>query len=312
MKDEAGPRRGILFVVATPIGNLEDITLRALKILAEVDVIACEDTRRTALLLKAYQIAKPLVSYFEHNEERRTRELLEQLGAGKKIALVTDAGTPGISDPGYHLVRGAHEAGFRAVPVPGACAVATALSVAGLGASSFCFAGFLPARPAERRRTLIELKHESRTIVFFEAARRLAESLSAMAAEFGADRRAIVARELTKAYEEIDVGALGELAARTPSRELRGEVTLVVAGEPRSASSSVGGRSDAVMVKSGAHPSVKEPLTIEMLREAGLSLKQAASVMARVYGLSRRDAYQLGTRRSPASSVPAKPTDAEP
>jgi 16S rRNA (cytidine1402-2'-O)-methyltransferase len=309
MNDETASHRGTLFVVATPIGNLEDITLRALKVLGDVDVIACEDTRRTALLLNAYKISKPLVSYFEHNEERRARELLKRLSNGAKVALVTDAGTPGISDPGYRLVHGAHAAGYPVIPVPGPCAVTTALSVSGLGASSFCFAGFLPARPAAQRNALVALKHEPRTLVFFEAARRLVQSLSLMATVFGDERRAIAGRELTKAFEEIMVGTLSELAARCAATKLRGEFTLVVAGAPKLTALSASDQPDHAISSSDAGLHVKESLTIEMLREAGLSLKQASSVMARVYGLSRRQAYRLGTHsdRSPVSqTAPAK------
>ncbi len=312
MKDEAGARRGILFVVATPIGNLEDITLRALKILAAVDLIACEDTRRTALLLRTYKIAKPLVSYFEHNEERRARELLERLSAGAKVALVTDAGTPGISDPGYRLVRGAHAAGCPVVPVPGPSAVTAALSAAGLGASSFCFVGFLPARPTERRTALIALKREPRTIVFFEAARRLPQGLASMVTVFGADRQAVAARELTKVFEEIMVGTLSELAARCAAAKPRGEVTLLVAGAPRPEAASASDSPGSSSFASGGQLVVKEPPTIEMLREEGLSLKQASNVIARVYGLSRRQAYQLGVRPGHPPRPPAEPAKPAP
>jgi 16S rRNA (cytidine1402-2'-O)-methyltransferase len=309
MKGEVGARRGTLFVVATPIGNLEDITLRALKILAEVDVIACEDTRRTALLLRAHKIAKPLISYFEHNEEHRAQELIEQLRTGVKVALVTDAGTPGISDPGYRLVRGAHAAGCAVVALPGPSAVTAALSVAGLGGSGFSFVGFLPARPSERRNALIALKREPRTLVFFEAARRLPQSLASMAAVLGAERTAVVAREMTKVFEEVVLGTLGDLAARFSRAGARGEVTLLVAAASKSKAFSTSESPAASSFADRRQLDIKEPPTIEMLRQEGISLKQASRVIARIYGLSRRQAYQLGLGSEDqrlASAVPVK------
>lgn len=267
-------KRGALFVVATPIGNLEDITIRALKILAEVDLIACEDTRRTARLLSAHGIRKPMLSYFEHNELRRVPELVERLKRGDAIALVSDAGTPAISDPGYRLVRAALEAGCPVLSVPGPSALTAALSIAGLPTDRFCFEGFLPARSAPRRKVLADLKHEPRTIVFFEAARRLPETLPEMAEIFGADREAAIVRELTKIHEETLKGTLGDLAAAGTA--LKGEVVLVVAG----ASEAEGGRVEIA------------GLTVEALREAGLGLKQASDLVARFSGRGRREVYQ--------------------
>jgi len=261
-------------VVATPIGNLEDITIRALKVLAEVDLIACEDTRRTARLLSAHGIRKPMLSYFEHNELRRVPELVERLKRGDAIALVSDAGTPAISDPGYRLVRAALEAGCPVLSVPGPSALTAALSIAGLPTDRFCFEGFLPARSAARRKALADLKHEPRTIVFFEAARRLPETLPEIAEIFGADREAAIVRELTKIHEQTLKGTLGNLVATGSA--LKGEVVLVVAG----ASEAEGGRVETA------------GLTVEALREAGLGLKQASDLIARLSGRSRREVYQ--------------------
>lgn len=274
MTTTASKRSGVLFVVATPIGNLKDITIRALKILAEVDLIACEDTRRTARLLSAHGIRTPMLSYFEHNELRRVPELVERLKRGDAIALVSDAGTPAISDPGYRLVRAALEAGCPVLSVPGPSALTAALSIAGLPTDRFCFEGFLPARSGPRKKILADLKHEPRTVVFFEAARRLPETLPEMAEIFGADREAAIVRELTKIYEQTLKGTLGDLAGAGAA--LKGEVVLIVAGAPEVE----GGRAEM------------GGLTVEALREAGLGLKQASDLIARLTGRSRREVYQ--------------------
>jgi len=275
---------GALFVVATPIGNLGDITLRAIKVLGEVDLIACEDTRRTARLLATHGIRKPLVSYFEHNELKRVPELVERLKHGAAIALVSDAGTPAISDPGYRLVRAALDAGCRVLSVPGPSALTAALSIAGLPTDRFCFEGFLPARSAARKKILTALKHESRTIVFFEAARRLGEALSEMAEIFGADRQAAIVREVSKIYEETLRGTLGDLVAA--GAQLKGEVTLIVAGaaETKIPASDAAG------------------LTVEALREAGMGLKQASDLVAQITGRSRREVYQEALRKAARTS----------
>jgi 16S rRNA (cytidine1402-2'-O)-methyltransferase len=276
----------VLFVVATPIGNLGDITLRAIKVLGEADLIACEDTRRTATLLAAHNIRKPLVSYFEHNELKRVPELVDRLKNGATIALVSDAGTPAISDPGYRLVRAALDAGCRVLSVPGPSALTAALSIAGLPTDRFCFEGFLPARSAARKNVLTALKHELRTMVFFEAARRLGETLAEMAEIFGASREAAIVREVSKIYEETLRGTLGDLAAT--AAKLKGEVTLIVAG--------------------GAETQAPAPevagLTVERLRAAGMGLKQASDLIAEITGRSRREVYQeaLGKSERPSDS----------
>ncbi len=280
---------GILYVVATPIGNPGDVTARAIRVLDEADLIACEDTRRTGRLLAAHSIRTPAVSYFEHNEERRTPELIDRLMRGAKIALVTDAGTPAISDPGYRLVRAAHEAGVRVAAVPGPSAVVAALSIAGLPTDRFVFEGFLPTRANARRAALKRMAREERTIVIFEAARRLGETLDDMAVEFGAARMAAIVRELTKTFEETVRGTLGELARTFKTREALGEVTLVVEGARKS-------NDTAAENEGGMDASV----TVDVLREAGLSLKQASTVVAKLRGLSRREVYQnaIRTRRN--------------
>jgi 16S rRNA (cytidine1402-2'-O)-methyltransferase len=265
---------GILFVVATPIGNLRDISLRALEVLAEVDVIACEDTRYTARLLAAHGIHTPLISYFEHNEQRRAQELVERLVRGEQVALVSDAGTPTISDPGYRLVLAAGEAGIAVRALPGPCAAIAALMVAGLPTDRFVFEGFLPPRAQARAQRLRELAHEPRTLVFYESARRLGQSLAAMAQELGADRPAAVVRELTKLYEETARETLGRLAARFAREEARGEITVVVAG--------------ATVAPRPEHESVS---AIDLIA-AGMEPRAASKVIARLSGRTSREIYQ--------------------
>ncbi|MGO9263389.1 MAG: 16S rRNA (cytidine(1402)-2'-O)-methyltransferase [Candidatus Binataceae bacterium] len=283
-------RRGTLYVVATPIGNAEDVTPRAIRVLSEADLVACEDTRRTGRLLAAHGIRTPSVSYFEHNEERRTPELVARMLAGETVALVTDAGTPAISDPGYRLVRAALDAGLRVVAVPGASAVIAALSVAGLPTDRFVFEGFLPARGAARRHALERLRGERRTIVFYEAARRLAETLAELAAAFGGERSAVVLREITKVHEETRRGTLGELVAHFKPIEVLGEVTIVVAGkdaQDRLISDDDSGNAANGFDEAGA---------LAILRGAGLSLKDASEVIAKLTGARRRDIYQRALR----------------
>src|ERR1700684_451908 len=202
---------GILYVVATPIGNPDDISARAIRVLADVGLSACEDTRRTGQLLARHQIGTPTISHFEHNEERRVPELVARLKAGEKIALVTDAGTPAISDPGFRLVRTALEADVRVIAVPGPSAAIAALSIAGIPTDRFTFEGFIPARDAARRKALEELRREPRTMVFYEAARRVADTLTAMTTAYGESRDAAVFCEITKPYERTIRGTLGEL-----------------------------------------------------------------------------------------------------
>ncbi|MBX5464332.1 MAG: 16S rRNA (cytidine(1402)-2'-O)-methyltransferase [Clostridia bacterium] len=224
---------GTLYVVATPIGNLEDVTLRALAVLRAVDRILCEDTRHTALLLRRYAIQKPLVSYHEHNERRRAEEAVAWLEAGEELALVSDAGTPTLSDPGYRLVSLAAERGLRVVPVPGPMAAVAALSASGLPTDSFTFAGFPPRRAGPRQRWLRQLAGEPRTVVLYEAPERVARTLAEMRDLFGGERRAVVARELTKSFEEFRRGSLDELASALSGERARGEYVLLVEGAGR-------------------------------------------------------------------------------
>jgi 16S rRNA (cytidine1402-2'-O)-methyltransferase len=223
-----------LYIVATPIGNLQDITLRALSTLGEVDLIAAEDTRRTGQLLQHFSIETPLTAYHEHSDAGVTQRLCERLRAGSSIALVSDAGTPMISDPGYRLVRAAQEAGIPVVPVPGACAAVAALSAAGLPSDRFLFSGFLPARSAARRSALEALAGESATLIFYEAPHRLRDSLADLVAVFGPEREAVLAREISKTFETIRRAPLVELEAFVAgdSDQCRGEIVLLVSGAP--------------------------------------------------------------------------------
>src|SRR5438128_895762 len=268
---------GVLYVVATPIGNLEDVTLRALRVLREVDLIAAEDTRHTRVLLSRYGISRPVTSYYDAVERARAPVIVEKLRTGARVALVSDAGTPGIADPGYHLVRGALAAGVPVVPVPGASAVTALVSVAGLAAERFVFEGFLPSRPGPCAERLAALAGEPRAIVFFEAGRRLATFLAAAHAALG-EREAAVARELSKPHEEILRGTLGERPERVSRLErVRGEVTIVVAARPAPEAAAVTSDLDA---------------QIRAARAAGRSLADLAAEIARETGLPRRAVYR--------------------
>ncbi len=266
---------GTLYVVATPIGNLEDITLRALRILREVDQIACEDTRHTRHLLDRHGITKPLVSYHEHNEQARAEELLRELEGGKNIALVSDAGTPLIADPGYRLVAQARSRGVTVSPIPGASALISALSASGLPTDSFFFGGFLPARKTQRRKILEEMKSYPATLVFYEAPHRILEALGDIAEVLG-PRRVTVGRELTKIHEEFLVGNASEvldaLAKRPP---LKGEITLMIGKGEASAA-------DAIPMEAA----------FDKLLEAGVPRMEAMKTVARDRGLSKREVYQ--------------------
>lgn len=218
-----------LYVVSTPIGNLGDITQRALTVLSQVDLIACEDTRRTGLLLKLLGIQNRLISYNEYNKLRRTPEIIELLSKGEAVALVSDAGTPGISDPGFYLIRAAIEKNIRVIPVPGASALLAALVVSGLPSDRFVFEGFLPKRAGKRNKRLRTLVNEPRTMIFCESARRLKRLLNEINEVLG-DRRIVIGRELTKKYEEIIRGRVSELREQLAARELKGEIVVVVGG----------------------------------------------------------------------------------
>lgn len=270
---------GTLFVVATPIGNRADLTDRARETLAAVELVAAEDTRHTGQLLAQLGIATPLLALHEHNEAARADELVARLVAGARIALCCDAGTPLISDPGYRLVAAAAAAGVRIVPIPGACAAIAALCVAGLPTDRFAFEGFLPARGAARRARLADLAAEPRTLVFYEAPHRIAETLADLAGAFGAGRAAVLARELTKLHETVYRGPLGVLAERAggePNME-RGEAVLVVAGAaPGTAAAPDPGRLDRLLAG--------------LL--AGLPLSAAVDLAAEVTGERRNRVYE--------------------
>jgi 16S rRNA (cytidine1402-2'-O)-methyltransferase len=218
-----------LYIVSTPIGNIEDITKRALTVLTDVNAIVCEDTRRTGLLLKHFGIKNRLISYHEYNKLRRTPEILGLLAQQQAVALVSDAGTPGISDPGFYLIRAAIENGFRVSPVPGASALLAALVVSGLSSDRFAFEGFLPKRAGRRRRRLAELARETRTMVFCESAHRVNRLLSEIRELWG-ERKVVVARELTKKFEEVLRGSVSELLEQLANRKLKGEVMVVISG----------------------------------------------------------------------------------
>jgi len=263
-----------LYIVATPIGNLGDVTLRALATLAAADLVACEDTRITSRLTRRYAIAAPLLAYHEHNAARQRPRLLSALADGKAVALVSDAGTPLISDPGYRLVEEAVAAGHAVIPIPGPSAVMAALTGAALPTDTFLFAGFLPPRQAARRKRLAELATTPATLVFYEAPQRLGAALADMAGVLGAERQATVARELTKTFEEFRRAPLGELAAHYAGDAVKGEIVIVVA--PPGA----GAAPDAANV---------DAMLREALREHGVA--EAATLVASQSGLPRRQLY---------------------
>jgi 16S rRNA (cytidine1402-2'-O)-methyltransferase len=270
---EAPPLAGGLYVVATPIGNLKDITLRALETLAAADLVLCEDTRHSATLLEQYGIRTPRQALHEHNERERIADILRQLADGRRIALISDAGTPLLSDPGFPLVRAAREAGLPVFAAPGASALLAALSVAGLPTDSFSFQGFLPPKLEARETALRSLAPRRETLVFYESPRRLAETLTAMVRQFGEDRPAAVALELTKRFERVERGTLAELAARYGEGDTKGEAVIVV-----------GGASEAVVEASEWQPALAEALKTQRLREA-------VDAIAARYGLKRKEVY---------------------
>jgi 16S rRNA (cytidine1402-2'-O)-methyltransferase len=226
------PEKGTLYIVSTPIGNMEDITLRALRILKEVDLIAAEDTRRTGLLLKHFGIQAPLTSYFEGNELKKKEFILAKLKEGKNVALVSDAGTPGVSDPGFRLIQLAIENQLPIVPIPGSSAVITALSVSGLPTDAFLFKGFLPHKSKKRTDLLKELENVRETLIFYESPHRISETLRDILEILG-DREIVLTRELTKVYEEIIRGKVSEILNQIGDRTLKGEITLVISGKTR-------------------------------------------------------------------------------
>jgi 16S rRNA (cytidine1402-2'-O)-methyltransferase len=277
----SGESRGTLYVVATPLGNLGDLSPRAAETLRQASVVAAEDTRRTRGLLSHLGVAPTLLSFHAHSGERRVETLLDILGEGRDVALVTDAGTPGVSDPGTDLVAAALDAGFAVVPIPGPSAVATALSAAGIPADRYLFLGFVPRKGTERSRLLTRAAAEEWSVVFFEAPTRLVALLLDLAAAAGADRRALVARELTKLHEELRAGTLAELADYYSGVSPRGELTIVMEGT---------GTAPAVPVR--ATDAVEEATA---LLAEGLSRREVARRLTETLGMSRNDAYRLVT-----------------
>jgi 16S rRNA (cytidine1402-2'-O)-methyltransferase len=271
---------GILYLVGTPIGNLEDITLRAIRILQEVDLIAAEDTRRTGKLLQHLQIKTPQISYHQHNQTERKEELLDGLQAGKTIALVTDAGMPGISDPGYEIVKAAIASDILVVPIPGVTAAITALAASGLPTDRFVFEGFLPAKGKQRSERLNILKSETRTLIFYEAPHRLLSTLMDLGAVLGEDRQIVLARELTKLHEEWWRGTIGEaIATYSQTRQTKGEYTLVVAGEQ--------------LTQNPILSEAELKAELRQLLQQGMSRSQASRHLAQLTSQSRRRIYQL-------------------
>ena len=270
---------GILYLVATPIGNLEDITFRAIRILQTADLIAAEDTRHTAKLLKHYQITTPVISYHQHTHQAKVKEILTTLKQGKAIALVTDAGIPAISDPGYELVKACIEAEIEIISLPGANAALTALVASGLNTDRFVFEGFLPTKKKLRSDRLICLQRETRTIIFYEAPHRLLKTLADLGSILGLQRQVVLARELTKLYEEFWRGSLGEAIAYYQEHQPKGEYTIVVEGDRESSQLEL------------SEAEIKAEL--EKLLQQGMSKTEASRHLAQYTSFSRREIYQL-------------------
>ncbi len=272
---------GILYIVATPIGNLQDITQRALDTFAQVDLIAAEDTRHSGLLLSHYGIKKPFFALHDHNEQEKAHILVEKLKQGSHIALISDAGTPLISDPGFHLVRQCREAGIRVVPLPGACAAITALCASGIASDRFCFEGFLPAKSKARKDKLENIVEEDRTLIFYESTHRILDTLEDMQSVLGEERYIVLAREITKTWETITgnmIKNLREWLLEDPNRT-KGEMVLIVEGKPKS------DNNDKI-----SSQAVK---ALELIAEE-LPLKKAAAIVAELYGYKKNALYQFG------------------
>ena len=282
MAESLQPKKGVLYVVATPIGNLEDITYRAVRILREAELIACEDTRHTRKLLDHYSIEGKLISYHEHNEAERARELVERLQEGVSVAQVSDAGMPGISDPGYRVIKLAIEHDITVVPVPGPSALIAALAASGLPTDAFEFRGFLPAKSGQRRTELESVRTRECTVIFYEAPHRIHEALDDVVAMLGPERPVVVARELTKVHEEFLRGTAGELLVQVRERELKGEITLMIGRAV--------GEQQAETIDLGAR-------LREIMREQNVDEKSALKLLARERGVSKSEVYRDLQRR---------------
>ncbi|HAD30779.1 MULTISPECIES: 16S rRNA (cytidine(1402)-2'-O)-methyltransferase [unclassified Methylophaga] len=270
-----------LYIVATPIGNLADISARAIEVLSSVDVIAAEDTRHSKYLLQHHGIETSTISLHEHNEQQRSELLLSRIAAGESIALISDAGTPLISDPGYRLVNMAREQGIKVIPIPGACAVIAALSASGLSAERFAFEGFLPPKSTARLQALKSLANEPRTLIFYESPKRMVASLQDMLTVFGGDRKACLARELTKMFETIVTLPLAELVdvVINDANHQKGEIVLLVEGQ-------------AAVVDSDEAEEVR---VLQILLDE-VSLKQAAAITASILGIKKNKAYEMALK----------------
>lgn len=272
---------GILYIVATPIGNLQDITQRALDTFAQVDLIAAEDTRHSGLLLSHYGIKKPFFALHDHNEQEKAHILVEKLKQGSNIALISDAGTPLISDPGFHLVRQCREAGIRVVPLPGACAAITALCASGIASDRFYFEGFLPAKSKARKDKLENIAEEDRTLIFYESTHRILDTLEDMQSVLGEERYIVLAREITKTWETITGNTIKNLREwlLEDANRTKGEMVLIVEGKPKS------DNNDEI-----SSQAVK---ALELIAEE-LPLKKAAAIVAELYGYKKNALYQFG------------------
>ncbi|SDZ93162.1 16S rRNA (cytidine(1402)-2'-O)-methyltransferase [Microbulbifer marinus] len=272
-----GPDQALLYIVATPIGNLADMVPRAVEVLQCADLVAAEDTRHSQRLFSHFNIDTPLMAYHDHSDDKRTEQILQRLEQGQTVALISDAGTPLISDPGYRLVREARARGIQVVPIPGACAFVAALSAAGLPSDRFSFEGFLPAKPGAREKALRELAADTRTLVFYEAPHRVADTVEAMAGIFGAEREAVIAREISKAFETFHLAPLAELAkwVRADSNQQRGEIVLLVRGAERKQGAELDSEAERVM----------------KLLLAELPPKRAAALAAEITGVNKKALY---------------------
>ncbi|CRK85769.1 Ribosomal RNA small subunit methyltransferase I [Candidatus Providencia siddallii] len=280
MSNEIMIMESTLYLVPTPIGNIRDITQRALDILKHVSFIASEDTRRTGILLQQFTIKKQLYSLHEFNERKKTDQLIEKLKQGNSIALVSDAGTPLISDPGYHLVHSCHKAKIRVIPLPGACAIITALIASGLPVNRFCYEGFLPIKPKNRKKILESLKKEKRTLIFYESTHRVLDSISDIINIFGAKRYVVLARELTKIWETIN-GMTAEdlfLWIKEDETRKRGEIVLIIEGYKE--------------LRNDSHISINIINTLNLLQK-DLTLQKALLITAKIYGIKKNILYNF-------------------